>query len=260
MDDLEAFVNSSTSESQDAPPAASTPAPDASQAAPIKEAAPPTPEPVKPPPAPNQLKTLLEKEKALREHESRLKAYEREVAEYREARELAKSNPEALLEKLGVQIPGRQPQEQDPTQVMAAKLAQLEQYIAEQREREEKTQRAQAEETAKAEMKRWLGSVDDFHAVKEAGAEDLVFELIKSEYQTTGTVLSEEEAAREVEARLTELVEKLYPKLAAKKQAKQPQGTQPNTLTGSLVAAGGTPSLEDMSDDEALEYLVKQAR
>lgn len=257
MDDLEVFVNSAESGGE-APPAESAPPTEAVQAQPPAVEA-PKPTPVAAP-APNQLKVLLEKEKSLRDHEARLKAYEREVAEYREARELAKSNPEALLEKLGVQIPGRQQQEQDPTQVMAQKVAQLEQYIAEQKAREEQTQRANAEETARAEMKKWLGSVDDFHAVKEAGAEDLVFELIKSEYQTTGTVLSEEEAAREVEARLTELVEKLYPKLSARKQAITPQGTQPTTLTGSLVAAGGSPNLEKMSDDEALEYLVKQVR
>ena len=258
MDDLAAIVAASDAAetSSEAPAQESAPVNTPVNTPPPAAAAPPVEKPK--PAAPNGLKALLEKEKSLRDQENRLKAYEREVEEYREAQRLAKSNPGALLEKLGVSrdaIPA--PQETDPTKQLAAQVAELQKYIADTKAREEESQRASAEDQAKQAMEGWIESVEgEFDAIKKVGAHGLVFDYIKAEHARTGSVISEEDAAREVDARLWELAETLHPLLEAKRSAKPPQGKSPSTITGAHVAAGGNPDLSKMSDEDALRYLV----
>lgn len=233
---------------------------DGKQAEPATEAAPAapksdlTPRPAQPPGA---LKALLEREKQLREREESLKAWEREVEEVRGLRELAKRDKGALMEKFGLSredLPEKKAD--DPVAQLQEKLAQMEKYVTDMQKREQESQREQAFSQAKDSLKAWIDTVPDYEPIRKVGAYDAVFDHIQATYQATGKVLSEEEAAGEVNARLMELARAMAPLL----QEVKPQNSHPKTLTGSLAAQAGTPDLSKMDDDEAIAFMAANYR
>lgn len=221
------------------------------------EAAAPEPTPPKQVDPPG-LKVLLEREKALREQEAQLSAWKSEVEEARQIRLLAQQDKNALLEKLGISRQDIADKEaQDPVAQMAARLQALEAQLQKEQERKAIEEAQKEYQSRKVAVNDWLqANKDKYSAVVSAGAGDTVYDYIVSQYQQTGQVLSEEQAASEVESRLRGLYEKLKPAFEAKK----PPQSSTKTVTGKLAAAGGTPDLDDLSEEEQLRVLVESTR
>ena len=96
-----------------------------------------------------------------------------------------------------------------------------------------------------------------FPLLQAAGVENLVFEKIRERYQADGTVISEDEAASEVEKQVAELFEKLAKVRGA--VTTPPQATnQPVTLSN-ILQSQPAPKTDfgDFSTD-ALEKMAVQ--
>lgn len=204
------------------PPAQEAPRqPDTSETPPAAAAATPAPEKKDDFLSP-KFAALARQEKQIRAERERLKREKEAFEAEKQARlngyipkEKFKANPLAAIEEAGLtydeltQSLLSAPQAQvDPTvRALQAEIAELKGQLGQFTKKQEETQSQayqQALETIRHKVKGLVGSSTEFETIKALGQEDAVVALIEETFKSDGYVMTEEEAAREVEEHLVE--------------------------------------------------------
>lgn len=157
-------------------------------------------------------KALMDREKTLRQREQQLSQKERELSQYANLPQLAKERPLDALRTIGVEYEdlvkrvskGERP---DPVDPIRQEMESLKAQLQELKQREFDAERMTAAQRAQQSVREFVGSSEDFTLTKTLDAADMVFDLIQARH-AAGEPVSEADAAREVEAYLSGLVEK----------------------------------------------------
>jgi hypothetical protein len=213
----------------------------------------------------------MDREKQVREAETRLRASEKKV-KWAESLEAARSkNPMEVLDHLGMSSDDlmkrvSEGQTTNPVYRLEKQVSELAQRLEEAQRREEEARTRSMYEEAGKNVTRYVTEAktsegnSKFPLVQAAGVENLVFEKIRERYQADGTVISEDEAASEVEKQVAELFEKLAK--ARGHVTPPPQATKtPVTLSNLLQSQPApTPSFGDYSKDSLEKMAVQLLR
>ncbi len=254
---------------------------DAKSAPPVEPATVETPAPETPAPAEEKISpkllALAKKEKMQRERERQIAEREAKIKEQEElyqkqyiAKDKLNKDPLTVLEELGItrdklaELILNGPAQVDPViSTLQNELSQLKTQLTETEKRQQE-QQAKAYENAVAQIRneatQLIESNPDFETIKETGNVEAVVELIKKTFEEDNTLLTVEEAAKQIEeilveeglkyAGLNKIKAKLTPQEAlaeaieAKAQTKEvkpsgkPQQQQLKTLTNAVASSG----------------------
>ena len=180
---------------------------------------------------------------------------------------LREPSPKSDLEKLQEQIQaiGRS---QEPTppppkrdEAMEMELRELREQQTELRgELQDRIRQQEMSEVGK-EVVDWVTSnVEHFPLINEAGYQQVVMQKIQNTKDQTGRIIDAAQAGREVEDELSALVSRCALKMGYVKRdekAAAREEAQISTTTGGMNIST-PPEWDDMSDDEQMDYLVRQ--
>ena len=185
-------------------------------------------------------KALMDRERTLREREQKLQREAQEISRYRDLPKRAQENPLEALKELGISYEelvkraakGERP---DPTEPIRSEMEELKRQLQSLTEREREQERLSASEQAKQGIRKYLDeSAEDYPLTSTIeGADAMTFDYMAQHYQTTGEWLSEDDAAREVEAYLSTVVE----------QALKNEAVRAKYLQGSSTTRPETPHI-----------------
>lgn len=155
----------------------------------------------------------------------------------------------------------QQPQSKKPDDEMATQLRELRE--SQQQLKAELQQRIEQQEMAEVgkEVSQWVSqNKDHFPLINEIGQRDLVFQKIVSTRNQTGRVIDAAQAGREIEQELAAIVARCAPRLGFVKRDEQTaRGEEEVSTTSTGLNFTTPPNWDEMSDDEQMAYLVRQA-
>ena len=171
-----------------------------------------SPDPVAAPRAAEALKALISQEKASREAHQAAQEQQAAIAQSRAMQELAKSDPVSFLERSGIKredISKRLDDTADPVSGIREDISTLRTELQQQREAAEQARMDAALSEARSQVHSYVQSAEDTPLVRATGSADQVWQVMTNHHQATGQVISEAEAARQVEAHLSSQIDKL---------------------------------------------------
>jgi hypothetical protein len=157
----------------------------------------------------------------------------------------------------------------DPTQELKQEIQELKSRLTEQQKKDHEKQREEYLNDARNSVYDYLNSSDSYELIKATGSQEAVFQKILQHYEQTGDILSEDQAAQEVEENLSGVVDsmlktsKVQQKLGGKQQTEgsQEQPAQPNTLDNSVSKERtDVPSDELLPEEESIARLAQQLK
>jgi len=155
----------------------------------------------------------------------------------------------------------QQPQTKKQEDELASQLRELRE--SQQQLRAELQQRIEQQEMAEVgkEVSQWVQqNAQHFPLINEIGQRDLVFQKIVSTRNQTGRVIDAAQAGREIEQELAAIVARCAPKLGFVKRDEQTaRGEEEVSTTSTGLNFTTPPNWDEMSDDEQMAYLVRQA-
>lgn len=198
------------------------------------------------------LKGLMDRERAIREQQESLKTLERDYHEAAALKRLASESPIDFLTRIGVtpdilQKQLGEHQNPDPNREIKDKLSKLERELQARQDREEVDRKQAALDEAQDVVRRFVDGTEAYPLIKGAGASELVYQTIYNRLETAQEALSEEDAAKEVEAYLeTNFLDKWLSNPAIREKVLQKLGVmrapvhKSPTLTNSIAAQNPT--------------------
>lgn len=125
--------------------------------------------------------------------------------------------------------------------------------------------RAQAEkaevEALQDQVTTWVqGEEETYPLINTIGQQAIVFQKMWNSRNAQGQMMSEAVAAREVEADLKAIVEQCAPKLGFVRGNVSQEGNEQPVSINSTMNITNPADRDDLSDDQRLEYLIRQAQ
>ena len=112
---------------------------------------------------------------------------------------------------------------------------------------------------ASQEVSSWVeGNREHFPLINQIGEQQLVFQKMWNTKQQTGHMISETQAARDVETELAGIVERCAPLLGFQKSEQKSERDETVSTTTSGLSLSEPIDRDKMSDQEHLEYLIRQ--
>lgn len=155
---------------------------------------------------------LSKKEKSIREAEHALKVHQHKIQIFDESQALAKSDPLALLEKIGVTFDDLANHVLDKEfgpkhETEAQKLAKIEERLSSYEQQREKERVSAEQATINRQITNFKGQIDshlkanpdNYELISLNGAEHEVYNVIEANFLETKQMLTIEEAAKMVE-------------------------------------------------------------
>lgn len=205
----------------------------------------------------NSLKTVLSKEAALRKQQGEIKQIRQAEQEVNELRTLAKTDPAEFLRRQGISLDSlrEQAEEVDPINEIVAQLEELKAQVQQKELAEEESKKQSELATLQAQVSSWVSDSEDYPFISVIGEDGgtLVFQKMISKFDESGEILSEEEAAREVNAELERLAQSLSKAL----QKTQQSENKPQTLTNEQ-SSQSVPSLEKPNSWDEFKRLATE--
>ena len=204
----------------------------------------------------NRLEQMLEQREGTQKVQTQQSEYERIQEENRILRALARGETPP---------PRSQDQEAVSPELKALrdKLAEMEKHQQSLQSRLEERQQQQELMEAAKEVSSWVSAqADTYPLIVGNKYQDLVFQKMWNTRQTTGRMMSEAQAAREIEEELAGIVHKNAPLLGYSKSERTAASEQPDTESISLSTGDFNISMpadrDKMTDEEWQEYLIRQ--
>jgi small-conductance mechanosensitive channel len=123
---------------------------------------------------------------------------------------------------------------------------------------QQKDQETEASELSE-EVSTWVkGNEEHFPLINEIGQQQLVFQKMWNTKQQTGHMISETQAARDVETELSGIVERCAPLLGFIKSEQRAERDDAISTTTSGLSMSEPVDRDKMSDEDHLEYLIRQ--
>jgi hypothetical protein len=153
------------------------------------------------------LRTILDRENAKRQSEQ-------QAQKERDELQALKAEMASIVQALrGKQEPA------DPVQALRQDLEAFRQELTQLKtEREQHSREAMLGQIREQVVSDLRGRKDGYELIRATGAEDLVFQTIVTHFQTTGKMLTAEEAATQVEKNLSDQVDKVIALESVKKR------------------------------------------
>ena len=158
------------------------------------------------------LRSLIEQERKNRESQRALEEQQYKVQHAEQLANQAKADPVSFLERSGMdrdaiaqRLQGSGP---DPVTGLKEELSSLRNELQQQKQMAEQAKMQAAVNEARENVKRFVGTSESHPLVRAADAGDMVWSVMTSRHQQTGQLMSEQDAASEVEAYLEKLVTK----------------------------------------------------
>jgi len=193
------------------------------------------------PSATTALRSLIEQERKNREAQRVLEEQQYKVQHAEQLANQAKADPVSFLERSGMdreaiaqRLQGSGP---DPIEGLKNELTSLRSELQQQKQLAEQAKMQAAVNEARDNVKRFIGNSESHPLVKAADAGDMVWSVMTSRHQQTGQLMSEQDAASEVEAYLEKLVTKALENEGTRDKFKDlsaptpPPSTSPTTLS-----------------------------
>jgi hypothetical protein len=112
---------------------------------------------------------------------------------------------------------------------------------------------------ASQEVSAWVeGNEEHFPLINKIGQQALVFQKMWNTKQQTGHMISETQAARDVETELAGIVERCAPLLGFQKSEHRAERDEAISATTTGLSISEPVDRDKMSDVEHLEYLIRQ--
>lgn len=238
---------------------------------------------------------LTRKEKAIRQYEAQVKAKEAELQKrlaeiegkskeiegsQKSFEEQFKANPLKALKERGItleQLMEMQLNDENPTVDMKlermkqeleskalSEVEQLKKMLKEKEEAEAQMKYEKAVEGYKNELANFVkANADTYELIVANNATDLMFEVAKEYYDSTGKTLEIEEVAKAVEAHLEEEAKKIFELKKFKQTSQKPEANSMKTApTLSNTAAATVPQngIKKLSNEESLREAAKLIR
>ncbi len=172
------------------------------------------------PKAAEALRALMQQEKSSREARQIAEEQNAAVQQSQALQQLAKADPVAFLERSGIKredVSKRLASQEDPVAGIRDEMAQMRQELSQQREAADQARMDAALTEAREQVRTYISSAEDTPLTRITGSADQVWQLMTQHHQSTGEVMSEQEAARKVEAHLTGQIDKLLESEATRK-------------------------------------------
>lgn len=172
------------------------------------------------PRAAEALRALMAQEKSARSAREQAEEQNAAVQQSQALQQLAKADPVAFLERSGIKredVSKRLASQEDPVAGIRDEMAHLRQELSQQREAADQARMDAALGEAREQVRTYIGSAEDTPLTRITGSADQVWQLMTQHHQSTGEVMSEQEAARQVEAHLTGQIDKLLESEATRK-------------------------------------------
>lgn len=220
-----------------------------------------------------QLKQMMVRERALKEREAKLAEKEKTIQEAEQERQIAKSDPLSYLKKNGwtydqitkhvVNGPGP-----DPTEELKQELQQLKSELMETKKMTAEEKREEALNEARQAVRTTIEEADGYELVKATESYDQVFNTIVNHYEETGEVLSEDQAAKQIEEQLSGVVDRLLQTESVKKRLSGGEGRPEAKKTGmgtlgnadAAQRPSGSSDLDKLSEEESLAQIAEMVR
>jgi hypothetical protein len=162
----------------------------------------------------------MAQEKSARSAREQAEEQNAAVQQSQALQQLAKADPVAFLERSGIKredVSKRLATQEDPVAGIRDEMAHLRQELSQQREAADQARMDAALGEAREQVRTYVGSAEDTPLTRITGSADQVWQLMTQHHQSTGEVMSEQEAARQVEAHLTGQIDKLLESEATRK-------------------------------------------
>ncbi len=145
-------------------------------------------------------------------------------------------------------------------------IKKLQKQVEEQRDSQEQmatrleSQLQEAElKTARNDVVSWVKSQHEFFPMLEAsGQPELVFNRMMTSKESTGRMLSEAAAATEINTELEEYVHKAAPLLGYSRGEVKQEREEQVSINAGMSTVGNPLDRDSMTDDEYMEYLIRQ--
>jgi len=123
---------------------------------------------------------------------------------------------------------------------------------------QQKEQESELMEASK-EVSAWVeGNSEHFPLINSIGEQQLVFQKMWNTKQQTGHMISETQAARDVETELRGIVERCAPLLGFQKSEQTHERDDAVSTTTTGMSVSEPADRDKMSDQDHLEYLIRQ--
>ena len=202
----------------------------------------------------SNLQLLMKREAEARAATEEAKKHKSAVEDAYRIRDLAKNNPAAFLQQMGVDPSSLNPDalRPDPLEDVQSKLSNLEKQLLQEREEKRQWERQQAIESARADVVSMINDSEEFQFTKASGLQDAVFDRLLQAHEA-GQAISEVEAAREVEEALVEHVVPKFVQLVLENDALREKYAPGYVKQGQLQRPKQTPLTNDLSSEVAVK-------
>lgn len=218
------------------------------------------------------LRTLMSREKALKKKEQDLKAAQKDLEEYRSLRDTASKDPIKAMQALGISYEEAAKRaaagdKVDPMEPLKKDIEELKTLVQDSQRREEELRTKALWDEAANQVEEYVSSSDKYPYTKAApNGGRLVFEAIRAHYRQTGELLSEDEAASDVEKQIESVVESALKNEEIRKRHLQNQASPSNSpapglssrLSSEVTSRRGQDDI--LSDEESLMEVAKLIR
>jgi len=164
------------------------------------------------PKAAEALRALMAQEKSSREARQIAEEQHAAVEQSQALQQLAKADPVAFLERSGIKredVSKRLATQDDPVAGLRDEMAQMRQELSQQREAADQARMEAAMAEAREQVRSYVSTSEETPLTNVTGSSDQVWQLMTQHHQQTGEIMSEHEAAKQVEAHLAGQIDKL---------------------------------------------------
>lgn len=200
------------------------------------------------------LQSLLNQEAEARAATEEAKKHKAAVEDAYRLRELAKNNPSAFLQQVGVDPTSINPEAMrpDPVEDVLSKHSALEAQVRQMQEEKRQAERQAAIESARSDVVSFINDSEEYPFTKTLGLQDAVFDRLLEAHQS-GRALSEAEATREVEEALVENVVPGLLQLVLEDDKLREKFAPGYVKQGQQIRPKQTPLTNDMSTEVAVK-------
>ncbi len=169
----------------------------------------------------NGLQLLMQRERVIQQKEAQLKQQVEQLQ--RQMQEFATKQQTAA---------GKSP---DPLQTVSGEVQELKGLVTQLQEREKQYQMQQAWQDDAGRVKSWLGEQGEaYPLITKLEAADDVNQLIQATYQQTGELLSDEDAAKQVESYYSNVAKRFGVETVTKEESNTETGEKSKEGTGEV--------------------------
>ena len=207
----------------------------------------------------NKIDQLLSREESIQQRRSQEAEYAKMKEELNTLRNLVGPDFQQRYNEMSQRV---ERSDDDQSQLMKNLQVELDQMKHSQdvlqrqlKEREQQNEYAEAAQ----EVATWVSANEEhFPLLNKINQQPLVFQKMWNTKRETGHMISETQAARDIEQELSQIVEQLAPLLGFQKSEERAEREEPISTTTAGLSISDPLDREEMTEDERMRWLIEQ--